>query len=230
MQHKNSSLRVRSHRRRGALAAAISATVIQLAAAGCSSDDHDYADTDDVTAVDIAAAPADVTWKSYQGVQVPYSSIDGPADDVTSVAPTGYSQTPQGAVIAAIQAQARLALAPDSTWAHTTSTLVVAGPGRDAYAVARAGASITAPADPATTARFTAFRITDYQPEHARIELATEMPGGQRTSVPVTVLWRSDDWKLALPDTTTDDDTWDAPAASDPVVLTSLDGFTDFAA
>ena len=223
-----------------AAVAAVAATAAVVAIAGCGSGDDGDTGTDGARPLDTAAVPAQVTWRPYQGVQVPYSGVDGPTDNIASAAPTGYSHTPQGAVLAAIQGQTRLALAPDSSWAQTTTILVAAGAGRDSYAIARAGASITAPADPATTATFTGFRVTDYRDEQADIELATTMPGGQLTSTAVTVLWRGEDWNIALPapetggDSTTPDmgadAEWDAPAASDPVALTSLDGFTAFSA
>ncbi|WP_052067949.1 hypothetical protein [Rhodococcoides fascians] len=225
--------RFHPHRRHGVVVAAL-AVAAAIAGCGSGTDDGGGTGADGSRPVDTAAPPAQVTWQPYQGVQVPYSGVDGPTEGTTSAAPTGYSHTPQGAVLAAIQGQARLALAPDSSWAQTTAALVAAGAGRDSYAVARAGASITAPADPATTAAFSGFRVTDYRDEQAAIDLATTMPGGQITSVPVTVLWRGDDWKIALPGTgggdTSADAEWDAPASTDPVTLTSLDGFTAFSA
>lgn len=236
MQQRN---RLHSHRQRVVVAVAAVAAIAAIAGCGSAGDDNGTG-SDYTRPVDTAAVPAQVTWRPYQGVQVPYSGVDGPTGNIASAAPTGYSHTPQGAVLAAIQGQTRLALAPDSSWAQTTSTLVAAGAGRDSFAIARAGASITAPADPATTAAFTGFRVTDYRDEAAAIDLATTMPGGQLTAVPVTVLWRGEDWKIALPAPETEGEStngdaaaepgWDAPADSDPVALTSLDGFTAFSA
>lgn len=216
---------------RGSVAAVLATAAAAALITACGTDEAQSADTSQP--VDTSAPPAQVTWRPYQGVNVPYSDDDGPTVGAASAAPTGYSHTPQGAVLAAIQGQARLALAPDSSWAQTTTTLVAAGSGRDEYAIARSGASITSPADPATTAAFTGFRVTDYRPEQANLDIATTMPGGQLTSVPVTVLWRGEDWKIALPGTDADDAAdvgWDAPAATDPVTLPSLDGFTAFSA
>ena len=207
--------------------------VLALALAGCGSDSTEPVDgSDGSQVVDVAALPQSVTWSPYQGVSVPYSSVDGPTSNTMSAAPTGYSHTPQGAVLAAIQAQTRLALAPDSSWPQVTAALVAPGGGRDAYSVARAGASITAAADPATTAAFAGFRVRDYTDEAADIDIAATMPGGQLTSVPATVLWRGDDWKLLLPepDPSGDDTDITTPADTDPAELPSLDGFTSFSA
>lgn len=206
---------------------------LTLTLAGCGSDTADPDDSSDGSqVVDVAAVPESVTWSPYQGVSVPYSKVDGPTSNTVSAAPTGYSHTPQGAVLAAIQAQTRLALAPDSSWPQVTAALVAPGAGRDAYATARAGASITTAADPATTAAFAGFRVRDYTDDTAVVDIATTMPGGQLTSVPATVLWRGDDWKLLLPDPGPGSDSGDiaAPADTDPAELPSLDGFTSFSA
>ncbi len=227
MQH-NTIRRVRMKSAVAGLTAALALTV-----AGCGSDSADPGDSGDGTqSVDVAAVPESVTWTPYQGVSVPYSSVDGPTTATVSAAPTGYSHTPQGAVLAAIQAQTRLALAPDSSWPQVTASLVAPGAGRDAYSVARAGASITTAADPASTAAFAGFRVRDYTDDTAVLDLATTMPGGQLTSVPATVLWRGDDWKLLLPEPDSGNDDGDiaAPAATDPAELPSLDGFTAFSA
>ena len=195
---------------------------------GCSDDPAAVGDAP--AAVDVAAPPAEVTWRPYQGVEVPYSDVDGPAADTSSAAPTGYSATPQGAVLAAIQGQARLALAPDTAWATVTRTLVAPGDGRDAYAIARSAASITDAADPVTTAAFTGFRVSFYDESRAVIDVATTMPGGQLTAVPVTVLRSTDDWKIALPAPISGEDDLTASAPTDPFPLTSMDGFTAFSA
>lgn len=211
----------------------ITAAVIVTAvfAVGCGSDSGSTADSGDTgRSVDTAAAPAAVTWRSYQGIQVPFSNVDGPTVDEYSPAPRGYTDTPQGAVLAAIQGQTRLALATDSVWTKVTAALVAPGPGRDAFAIARAASSITTAADPATTAAFTGFRVSSYAGGRAVVDVATTMPGGQLTSVPVTLTRTGDDWKIALPTPDAVAEDPNAPATTDPVPLTSLDGFTEFSA
>ncbi len=214
--------------RRRVSASAAAALMIVATVVGCSDDPAAVGDAP--AAIDVAAPPAEVTWRPYQGVDVPYSNVDGPAADTSSAAPTGYSATPQGAVLAAIQGQARLALAPDTAWATVTRTLVAPGDGRDAFAIARSAASITDAADPATTAAFTGFRVSSYDESRAVVDVATTMPGGQLTAVPVTVLRTTGDWKIALPAPTGAEDDPTAPAATDPIPLPSMDGFTAFSA
>ncbi|SFA45391.1 hypothetical protein SAMN05444374_103264 [Rhodococcoides kroppenstedtii] len=217
--------------RRRLAPAVLAAAVLTAAGCGSGSQNHDP-ETDGARPVDLSAAPAEVTWRPYQGVQVPYSAADGPTADAYSAAPRGYTDTPQGAVLAAMQGQTRLALAPDGVWTTAAAALLAPGPGRDAYAVARAAASIRTAADPATTAAFTGFRVNAYGDGRAVVDLATTMPGGQVTAVAVTLTRRSGDWQIDLPspepDAGADDPT--APAPTDPVPLSSLDGFTAFSA
>ncbi|MET8317527.1 hypothetical protein ABZU78_25645 [Rhodococcus erythropolis] len=204
----------------GALVAAALALSVATA---CGSSEEDPG-TSTGAAVDTSAAPQQVTWESYRGVAVPVSAVDGPTS-VSAKIPFGYSRTPQGVVMAAIQGQSRLALAPDETWAQTAQLLTVPGRGRDAYAVARVMTSITTEADPAQTAQFAGFRIEDYSPDEAVVWLATRMPDAALSASPTSLLWQNGDWKITLPDP--QPETSEA-APTDPVPLTSLDGYTAF--
>jgi len=177
------------------------------------------------TVVDTTAVPAQPRWEPYRGVAVPYSS-DGPTT-LDALAPTGYVHTPQGAVVAAMQAQVRLALAPDIAWATVSARLLAPGPGRDAYAITRVMASVTAEADPATTAHYAGFRITDYRDTTAVVWLATRMPDRTLSASPSRMVWLAGDWKLALPDPNgADSSTGDQAIATAPVPLDTLDGYT----
>lgn len=61
-------------------------------------------------------------------------------------------------------------------------------------------ASIRSDADPAQTAHFVGFRVTDYSDTAATIWLATRMPDGiTLTAASSSVVWLGDD-QLALPD------------------------------
>lgn len=178
-------------------------------------------DTGTGTVVEVAAAPQQVRWEPYRGVAVPYSA-DGPSDRITG---SGYARTPQGAVCAAMQAQVRLSMAPDESWASTVVTVAAPGPGRDAFAAARVMSSISSDADPAQTAQFVGFRVADYNDTAATIWLATRMPDGTLTAASSSVVWLGDDWKLALPDPKDAAGELDSTAL---VALTSLDGYTAF--
>ncbi|MET8427823.1 hypothetical protein [Nocardia sp. NPDC004860] len=208
--------------RRRVIGALLAGLLLSAAAAGCGRD-HD-ADRNGTAHIDISAAPATAKWQSYRGVYVPTTQA-GPAETGGPV-PVKYQQNPQGAVVAAMQAQARLSLAPDDAWNKVANTLVVAGPGRDAFATARVFASITTETDPAQTAQFQGFRIDGWTPEAVTVWLATRMPTGELSAQPSRMLWRSGDWKLELPAGQKADEQGRVP--TDPVALTNLDGYTEF--
>ncbi|GAB4590231.1 hypothetical protein [Nocardia sp. IFM 10818] len=209
--------------RRRLTGALLAGFLLTAAASGCGSDEDRGGDT--ATAqIDTSAAPAAAKWQSYRGVYVPFTQA-GPADTGGPV-PVKYAQTPQGAVAAAMQAQARLSLAPDDAWSHVANTLVVAGPGRDAFATARVFASITTEADPGSTAQFQGFRIEGWSSEAVTVWLATRMPTGELSAQPSRMLWQRGDWKLELPSEQKADEQGRVP--TDPVALSGLDGYTEF--
>ncbi|MFC9556048.1 hypothetical protein ACFTWF_35090 [Rhodococcus sp. NPDC056960] len=216
--------RTRSRTRWWLPAALVTAAVITLA--GCGSDTT-TGDTDTGT-VDTTAAPDSVTWTNYRGVKVPVSSTGGPSTN--GKVPGGYAHSPQGAVLAAMQGQTRLALAPDDEWPTVASTVLAFGPGRDAYAIARSMTSITDAADPAQTAQYAGFRVDDYSDDHAAVSLVTRMPGGRLAASPTTLTWKGNDWRITLPDPAANPVGDDGTAATDPTALDSLDSYTPLSA
>ncbi|WP_067471610.1 hypothetical protein [Nocardia amamiensis] len=192
---------------------------------GCGSD-HDHA-SDKAAPVNVSAPPNGTRWESYRGVFVPFTAA-GPKSRSGAV-PTGYEPTPQGAVAAAMQGQARLALAPDGgpeSWSAAAHELVVPGPGRDNYAVQRLMASVVAEADPAQTAQFAGFRVEHWSTQATTVWLATRMPDGNLSAQPTKMAWRGGDWKIELP--APQQAGADGRVATDPVVLPNLDGYTEF--
>ncbi|MFD4356810.1 hypothetical protein ACFWPX_29960 [Nocardia sp. NPDC058518] len=179
----------------------------------------------DVAELDTTTAPASPRWDNYRGVYVPFTA-DGPTQNVSSVAPTGYKQVPQGAVVAAMQAQVRLALTADDSWSPVARTLVLPGPGRDAFTTSRVLMSTTKPADPAETAQFAGFRVEGWSDQATTVWLATRMPQGQLSASPTRMVWRGGDWKVELPATQTPDAEGRVP--TDPVVILTLQGYTEF--
>lgn len=182
-----------------ALRTLVAAGMVAAVVAGCSSgDDHEQAP--EAAPIDVAAAPADLTWRSVGGLTVPSSTDDGP---VTMSPPEGYSHTPQGAALAAAHGQAALATASDDHWAETVRTVTAPGPGRDEFATARAMMSVSGSVSEQDAATFVGFNITEYSDEAAIVLLATRTPehDGESllTAYPVQMAWTGGDWKLVLP-------------------------------
>ncbi len=164
-----------------------------------------------------------VSWRTYQSVMLPFSHDDGPAI-AYDTAPHGYAHTPQGALIAGLQAEARLSLAPDQTWPTVVNTLIAPGAGRDRFAAARAAVSITAAPDVAQVPAYVGYRWHSYTGSEAKVRVAVRQ-NGQLFSKQLTMWWvrgfenKPDDWMLLLPV----DGLGDPPAP-----LSSLDGFIKF--
>ncbi|MFC8181556.1 hypothetical protein ACFULT_21985 [Rhodococcus sp. NPDC057297] len=198
--------------------AAVATAAIVLTAACGSADDTDTPH-DTAAAPDLAAAPADVQWRTVGGVSIPVSAVDGPTT-TNGIVRSGYSKTPQGAVLAAINGQTALAVAGDRAWPEVVNTVTAPGPGRDEFAAARAGVTVsgTVPADTAPT--FVGFEVTDYQsdPLSAAVTIAQRLGGdGGLYSYPVALQWIADDWRIVLPT---------AEENVDAAELNTLDGYT----
>ena len=198
--------------------AATTATVLVLAACGSGNDDAPTTGAED-SSPDLRSAPAELAWREVAGVSVPTSPVDGP-DTGTSVNRSGYTQTPQGAVLAAINGQTALAVADDRAWPEVVNTVTAPGPGRDEFAAARAAVTVSGsvPADAAP--KFVGFEVTEYSndPLSAAVSVAQTIgTDDQLYSYPVALQWIADDWRIVLPT---------AEENIDAVELDSLDGYT----
>jgi hypothetical protein len=198
--------------------AAAAATVLVLAACG-SGNDGDPATGTDTPAPDLYSAPAELTWREIAGVSVPTSRVDGPAAG-TSVNRSGYSQSPQGAVLAAIIGQTALAVADDRSWPEVVNTVTAPGQGRDEFAAARTAVTVSGSVPADSAPKFVGFEVTDYSsdPLSAAVSIAQTIgTDDQLYAYPVALQWISDDWRIVLPT---------AEENIDAVELDSLDGYT----
>ncbi|WP_143695171.1 hypothetical protein [Williamsia sp. 1135] len=174
---------------------ALLALIAAVTMAACGSDSGS---DEPSAATDTTAPPAQVTWVSWQGARLPVSATDGPAK-VTGDLATGYSNTPQGAALAAFQGTIRLSLAPDESWAQVANKLVAPGTGRDTYAVNRALVSVSGPAPQGTAPIVRGYKFTSYSPQRADVSLAVEQDG-TLAAAQQTVVWTGADWRVLLPE------------------------------
>lgn len=199
-------------------AAAAAATIVLVAA--CGSDGSENPTPDTAAPPDLTSAPADLTWRTVGGVSVPVSPVDGPTTTNGTIR-SGYSQSPQGAVLAAINGQTALAVASDRQWPDVVNTVTAPGPGRDGFAAARTAVSVSGNVPKDKAPSFVGFEVTDYksEPLTAAVSIAQRLggEGGELFSYPVALQWIGDDWRIVLP---TSDENVDAAE------LTSLDGYT----
>ncbi|WP_067690802.1 hypothetical protein [Nocardia jejuensis] len=147
--------------------------------------------------VDPTRPPENLRWEPYQGVSLPIGAQDGPKQLATIA--SGYSHTPQGAALAAINSSTRMSLAPDDTWPTAASQSLMPGPGKDAWVMARAQISITAPAAAATAPHITAYKVVNYTPATTDLVVYATYSDNSITASAQTVTWSADDWRLVLP-------------------------------
>ncbi|MGW4533116.1 hypothetical protein ACWEOI_19415 [Nocardia sp. NPDC004340] len=175
----------------------VAATAVTVSACGLGDEPATKSTT---TAADPSRPPADVRWENYQGVQLPIGGHDGPSKLGTTAA--GYTHTPQGAALAAINHSTRLSLAPDGVWPQVAAISLIPGAAKDSWVLARAQISITAPADQTVAPHIAAYKLTAYTPDRADVTVYATYSDASITASAQTVVWVSDDWRLQLPDPT----------------------------
>ncbi len=175
---------------------------------------------------------AGLRWSDYHGVELPSSPAAGPRDTAGGLA-SGYSDTPLGALVAALNIGVRA----NAQWGPAVYIPAirdqVTGPDAAAllascqsgYSQASQAAHVTAGA-PLGNAYVTeeAFRWVAYTPADATLDLVSAGPGSQDVTVMavtrIEVLWSGGDWRVIAPP----GGDWGNAAAR----LSSLSGYTTF--
>jgi hypothetical protein len=177
-------------------------------------------------------AGQDLAWVNFHGIQLPVSAQDGPHGTRGGLA-WGFTDTPRGALLAAINIGVRTAALWGPDIYQPTVTYEVTGPDAAAllkadssgYAALRAAANVPA-GQPAGRgyAVEAAYRFTTWSPSAATVDVVTEGPGSSGTTLlavtRVEVLWQHGDWRLVAPP----GGDWANAAAS----ISSLTGYTTF--
>jgi hypothetical protein len=179
-----------------------------------------------------ADASADLNWTDFHGIELPVSAQDGPHHAIGGLA-WGFSDTPRGALLAAVNIGVRTAAQWGPTIYQPTIRNQVTGPDASnllkadasAYAALRAGAHVR-PGQPAGRgyAVEAAYQFAAYAPSSATIDIVTEGPGAAGTTVltitRIQVIWLRGDWRVVAPP----DGNW----ASSATTSLSLAGYTTF--
>lgn len=178
-----------------------------------------------------ATAPT-VSWADFHGIQLPVSAEAGPRYRHRGLA-GGFTDTPLGAVLAAVNIAVRTAAQWGPPIYRPTINHQVLGPAaatllttdRRDYAALRAAAHV-APGQPAGRgyAVEAAYRLAAYTPTAATADIVSEgLAGNGTTAIAVTriqVVWRHGDWRVVAPP----GGTW----ASSATAASSLRGYTAF--
>lgn len=169
-----------------------------VALSGCGSDDAPAPSASSST-VPVNAAPSGLAWTSFNGMSIPTAS-QGP-HVLDAVAPHGFDRTPPGAALAAINATIRISVAFDDQWPTVVRTTIAPGQTRDAFISNRIQLSTTTPVPAGQAPKVLAWRVTDYTPTRAAVDIITVLPDQSMTVNHTTVVWTAlGDWGLVLPD------------------------------
>jgi hypothetical protein len=194
--------------------------VLGLAAAlgACSAESPEVRDPAADTS-DIQTAPTGLRWQPFQGIALPVTD-QGPRHIDAAVA-SGFDRSTVGAALAATHASVRISVANDGQWSRVGAAMLAPGPRRDAWAVARARISITAPITGGP--KLLGYYITRYSPDATDVDLYTLHPDNSLTLHHTTVLWQHEDWRLELPDTSPASATAVAAVATTPPDLVAFE-------
>jgi hypothetical protein len=179
-----------------------------------------------------AAAGQDLGWTDFHGIQLPVSPAAGPRHTVSGLA-SGFTDTPDGALLAAINIGVRTAAQWGPAIFTPTITSQVAGPDQAAllhaatsgYAGLRAAAHVRAgqPIGRGYAAEV-AYRFDAWTPAAATVDVVSAGPGSNGTTVlaatRIQVIWQRGDWRVLAPP----GGNWAAAA----VAISSLTGYTIF--
>jgi hypothetical protein len=180
-----------------------------------------------------AAPGAGLSWTDFHGIKLPTSAQDGPRHMRNGLA-WGFTDTPNGALLAAVNIVARTAALWGPAIYQPTIHNQVTGPDNAAlltaaasdYAAMQAAAHVR-PGQPVGRgyAAEAGFRFVAYTPADATVDVVTEGPGTGGSTVLVAtrieVVWLRGDWRVVAPP----GGDW-AHAAT---VISSLTGYTTFA-
>lgn len=146
-------------------------------------------------------SPSGLRWETFHGVDLPIAD-QGP-DHIDGAVAAGFDRNPAGAALTAIHASVRMTLATDTQWTRVGQQMLAPGPGRDAWATARAQISITAPITEGPP-KILGYRITGYTDTAADVEIYTVHPDNSATCHSTRVVWHAGDWRLHLSDRPTE--------------------------
>lgn len=179
-----------------------------------------------------ATAGQGLSWVDFHGVQLPVSAHDGPRSTRGGLA-QGFTDTPRGALLAAIDIGVRTAALWGPAIYTPTITHQVTGP--DAAALLNTDTSdykalrdvASAGAGPYIGRAYAveaAYRFVAWSPADATVDVVTEGPGNNGATVlaatRIEVVWQHGDWRLVAPP----GGDWANSAAS----ISSPSGYTTF--
>lgn len=144
-------------------------------------------------------APAGVRWELVGSLPVPVSTTAGPSR-VNGTTASGFTHTPDGALIAAAQVLMRSSLG-EEYWEPTIKGQFVPSEDRDRL-LAQMSSVDTSDVDPGSLSQIAGYQYQSYTPDTAVIGLVLRAPSAgspQYHILSLTLLWRDGDWRMQAP-------------------------------
>lgn len=164
----------------------------------------------------LTAAPLGLSWQRVDGVPLLFSGSDGPSRLNGPIA-AGYTHTPQGATVAALQISMRLVYSPDYVRVLDEQTTLPQEQREQIISARALQPRLDSQGLERSTIAPTAFRVAAYTGDAALVEYAYPRADGSGTFrvAAIALAWSAGDWKYS-----------GTPAASTSTETPNLDGFT----
>lgn len=167
----------------------------------------------------LSATAKGIKWQLVYNIPIPFSTSDGPTKVADKVA-SGYAHTPQGAVLAAIDAMSRCSVLGDDVAVACWEKRMVEGPGyADMEKRVRGLGAAPRQLEPGSSIMPLSWaKVLNYADDYMAAQLAQIDPTNPQAYAvyQVEMVWSDGDWKMKY--------TNNANTAQTGV--TSLDGFT----
>ena len=144
-------------------------------------------------------APQAVRWELVGSLPVPVSTTAGPTR-VDATTASGFTHTPEGALIAAAQILMRSSLGREY-WEPTIKGQFVPSADRDRL-LAQMSTVDSGDVDPGSLSQIAGYQYQSYTPDTAVIGLVLRAPSARTPQyhiLSLTLLWRDGDWRMQAP-------------------------------
>jgi cytoskeletal protein RodZ len=163
--------------------------------------------------------PTAVTWEFEADMLIPTQQEGGPAVMDSAGVRSCFAHSPTGAVLAALVTLGQIRN-PELTMSVLRQRFVSNAGLKVALAEGKATPPTAGPTH--TPSQFTAFKVIDYLPQRAIIQIAVQFGDTKVAAIPVTMVWAQGDWRAVLQT----DGSFNG--ATEPDLLQSLTGYVRF--
>lgn len=148
----------------------------------------------------VPVAPFPVDWEVFQTVPFPVGGMKyGPTVHGLDGLVAGWAHTPRGAVLAALNIDSRVLLAPDGQWQTLLDRTILPGPGRDVLASYKRQMTGQIVTPEGGFQQLAGFKVISYDSAVAVIAIAGQRyPTDNIQVTTTTIRWQDSDWKLEL--------------------------------